>query len=192
MKNLWLITLVSAAVSSVCTQGQCEELGQQGVTSLGADRLSGLYMVNTGNRAMQLGVGAAPVFAPQPYTSTRFAIDHFISPSLSLGGTLAFWLKNGPDIEGRRNRANGYLVAPRVGYVLPITDGFGFWPRGGFNFWDLEVDDEFGITAEATFYGALTNSFGLTFGPTADLGIVGEGNEGVAWGLISFGLLGWL
>ncbi len=192
MKKLMSLVALSVATCVVSVSAQAEEFGRQGVTSLAADRLTGLYLVDVGNSALQLGVGAAPVFAPQPYTSTRFAVDHFVNPSLSVGGSLAFWWKSGATVEGRRNRANGYLVAPRVGYVLPFTDGFGFWPRGGINFWDIGTDDEFGFTAEATFYGALGPQFGLTFGPTADLGIVGEGAEGVSLGLMSVGLFGWL
>lgn len=192
MKTCIAILGFGLAFSSWCASASAGDFGHEGDTSLAADRLTGFYLVNTGTKALEVGLGAAPLFAPEPYTTTRFAVDHFIAPSVSLGGSLAFWLKNGDEIDGRRNHASGYLVAPRVGYVLPLSESLGFWPRGGISFWDVEYDSEFGLTAEAVFYAAIGDHFGLTFGPTADLGIVGEGRKGVSLGLLSVGLFGWM
>ena len=70
--------------------------------------------------------------ARSPYHWGRAAVDGFIIDRLSLGGSIGFYSQSG-DADG-----SGFLIYPRVGYVIPISNVFSFWPRGGFSYMHFE------------------------------------------------------
>jgi hypothetical protein len=189
-KPLTTATL-AAATLLVTTPALAQEFGMQGDVSFAADRLMGLYILDdTGNDGLSLGLGTGPWFGLSPYTITRLGIDFFVIDSLSLGGTLAFVLG---DNEGPGDDDwNGFLLHPRVGYAIGFSDSFGIWPRGGITFWDIEGNNEVALTAEAMFYATPGEKWGFLFGPTLDLGIAGDFDETLAFGLVAAGVFGWL
>ena len=183
-----------AALSLSAAPAAAQEFGQQGDISFGADRLMGVYILDDATFAgdgLSMGIGADPLLG-WPYTNARLGIDGFIIDHLSLGGSLAFWVEEfdnfGPD-----NDVTGFFIYPRVGYAINFTDAFGLWLRGGISFWDIEdTDDEVDLTFEAAFFATPTDSFGFTFGPTIDIGLVGDDPEGMAFGIVAAGIFGWL
>ena len=111
-------------------------------------------------------------YAPlTPLMWARAAVDVFVIDQLSVGGSLAFYGQSG-DAED-----NGILFAPRVGYAIPLSRIFTFWPRGGISFYDVGNRSLFGISFEAMFVASPQPSWGVLFGPTIDLGFVGDQND---------------
>src|SRR6185503_9944838 len=115
--------------------------------------------------------------------------DFFVIDHLSIGGSFAYWSTSvrqpGPDPS-----RSGFLFAPRVGYAINFSRSFGFWPRGGVTFRNIEDDDEMALTFEGMFYGAPTPHFAFIFGPAIDVGMVGAGDEALSVGLLTAGILG--
>ncbi|MFZ5891807.1 MAG: hypothetical protein ACOY0T_12195 [Myxococcota bacterium] len=102
------------------------------------------------------------------YHQGRAAVDGFIIDRLSLGGSLGFFAKTGDDDN------TGVLLYPRVGYVIPISNVFSFWPRGGFSFVKFDNASLFGFAAEAMFVASPSDDWHILFGPTFDFGFAGE------------------
>lgn len=184
-----------AALSLSAAPAAAQEFGQQGDISFGADRLMGIYILDDASFAgdgLSLGLGADPLFG-WPYTSARLGIDGFIIDHLSLGGSLAFWVEEIDQPGPGDDDITGFFIYPRVGYAINFTDAFGLWLRGGISFWDIEnTDDEVDLTFEAAFFATPVDNFGFTFGPTMDIGLTGDGDEGMAFGIVAAGLFGWL
>ena len=108
-------------------------------------------------------------------------VDGFVIDRLSLGGSLAFFTQSG-DADG-----DGVLFSPRVGYAIPLSSVFTFWPRGGFTFLKLGEASLFGLTAEAMFVAQPKPNWGILFGPTFDLGFIGDAGNDVDWSHIAIG-----
>jgi hypothetical protein len=83
-----------------------------------------------------------------------------------------------------------------VGYAADFSHSFGIWPRGGFTYRNDDLEhgnnDEVALTIEAMFYGAPAEHFAFIFGPAFDIGLAGDGPEARNFGLITFGVLGWI
>lgn len=117
-----------------------------------------------------------------PYHWTRAAIDGFIMDRLSLGGSIAFYTQVG-DFDD-----DGFLFAPRVGYALPLSQMFTFWPRGGVTFWDQGNRSVFGISLEGMFVFSPNPNWGVLFGPTLDWGFIGGAGNDVDYSEFSLGI----
>ena len=93
--------------------------------------------------SIALLVGREPTLAVNPHTVPRLAIDYAVINHLTVGGSfvLAFGLGGSRTTEIGNNtqksdspKATLVGFAPRVGYVLPLGQTFGFWPRAGIGF----------------------------------------------------------
>jgi hypothetical protein len=140
----------------------------------------------SGNDATVIGIGWAGALTPLHYT--RAAVDGFIMDQLSLGGSFGFFSQSG-DAD-----TSGLLIAPRVGYAIPLSDIFTFWPRGGLTFYDFGNQSLFALTGEAMFVASPHPNWGILFGPTIDLGFAGEQGDAdysaFAIGFPAVGLMG--
>lgn len=116
--------------------------------------------------ATTIGIGWAGAVTPLHWT--RAAVDGFIKDQLSLGGSVGFFSQSG-DADG-----SGFVLAPRVGYAIPLSRVFTFWPRGGLTFYDVGDTSLLALSAEAMFVASPDPSWGILFGPTIDLGFTGE------------------
>jgi hypothetical protein len=186
-----LAILAAGSVFSMTTLAQAE-FGRQGNVAFSADRLSGFYIHDQGGftgNVLALGASASRFSA---YTTARFGVDGVVVDHLTIGGNLALWSLGG-DADGF-----GFLIYPRVGYVINFGQSFGFWPRGGLTFtsWDggawWREDSEMALSFEANFFGVATSNFGFTFGPSLDLGVAGDGPMARSFGIIAGGVFGWL
>lgn len=177
-----IFTFVSALAAPAFAQ-----FGARAKVSFSADRLMGVYIIRGEGHDTTFGMGGPPAF--HPYMLPRLGLDFFVIDHLSVGGSFV--------VYGGDDDRTHFLVSPRVGYAIDFSHSFGFWPRGGLTFRHDDTgprndDDEFALTLEAMFYGAPAEHFAFIFGPVFDIGLAGDGQEARNFGIITFGVLGWI
>jgi hypothetical protein len=186
--------VAAAALSFLATLGhaaRADELGEKGDFAFSADRLTGLYLYkdNDGKTDVtSFGLLGTPPLGT--YQTARLGFDWFPIKHLSIGGALSYWsLKQ----KGLDNTSE-LLIAPRIGYEIPISRRFGFWPRGGITYrsHNNPDEDEVALTIEAMFYAAPADHFAFIFGPLLDLGLAGKGPESTNIGILTGGIVGWI
>lgn len=163
-------SLVAAVLGSAAS-AEAQDFYDAGEISVALERVIGIHHQSwdvgdqDGSNTV-IGIGwsrpATPLHVP------RAALDGFIIDQLSLGGSIAFF-----SISGSED-ADGVLFAPRVGYAIPLSRVFTFWPRGGFSYWDIEEGSQLSLSAEAMFVATVRPGWGILFGPTLDLGLSGK------------------
>lgn len=152
---------------------------------------------------VSFGWGGRGVEVLTPYEIPRAAVDVFVAEQLSIGGSLGF-ASVSYDRDDGKDRADydSFIFAPRVGYIWGLSDVFSFWLRGGISYHSNTGGHEngLGLTVEPTFVLMPAEHFGIVFGPTLDLDLVGgvdDGRDRVdrhyrTLGLLQVGILGWL
>jgi hypothetical protein len=185
--------LAALALGLTATPSNAQNFYSSGKISVALERGFGIHHVSRdwdpGGDEDGTVIGIGWYGALTPFHWTRAALDGFIMDQLSLGGSLGFFSQSGdPD-------ADGFLFAPRVGYAIPISRVFTFWPRGGFTYWDFANSSVFALAAEGMFVASPSPNWGILFGPTIDLGFMGEAGDDVdfsevAIGFPSVGLMG--
>lgn len=116
-----------------------------------------------------------------PYNTPRLALDYFINDNLSIGGAFGYAsIEVDNDDNDNGVDASGFILAPRVGYMIGISDVFGFWPRGGLTYYTFNDPDfdQFGLTLEGLFSIAPRPGFGFITGVVLDLGFSGSRDFG--------------
>ncbi len=171
-----LLTLFSGTAFA-----QAQQLGQQGQFTLAAERLFGFHWISRSwenpdgadgdGTARMVGLGwhyAQDV----PYNQPRAGFDYFLTDSFTLGGSLGFFSGDTDDMGGVEY--DGILVAPRLGYAMPLSRTISFWPRGGFTY--ITTDDRYvlALSGEAAFVFQPQPNWGLLLSPTLDIGPFGE------------------
>ena len=180
---------VHLALLALCllvpVHAHAEELGSRGNLVFSADRLFGLYFGHesvevTDNSSVSrdrtlIGLGWSQPVDTTMTTTPRLGIDYFLTRALTLGGGIGFANSN---VEDRS--ATAFVFAARVGYALRLGHSVSLWPRGGFTYTTVSVEDSsldhytFALTVEAPFAFALTEGFAFTLGPNLDLGFLAE------------------
>lgn len=180
------VVLASLAAFSLAAHASAQTFGRRGNFSFAADRLMGLYLFDADgqNTEFIMGLGGPPRAGMGEFNSPRLGLDGFVTNGLSIGGSLWIWHHGNADWTG-------FLVAPRVGYAIPIGRHFGFWPRGGLTLWDGNHRDDDGValTGEALFWGS-PDKWGFLFGPTLDFQL--NHAHAHSLGLLAAGVFGWL
>jgi hypothetical protein len=170
---------------AVPTRAHAEELGSRGNLVFSADRLFGLYFThlsietspNTDAQVDATSIGLGWTLSEtSTLTIPRLGVDYFLSRAFTLGGSIGFW-SGSPEDQLTRT---AFLLAARVGYALRLSHSVSFWPRGGFTYTTVSVEDSnadnytFAVTIEAPFVFAITEGFAFTVGPNLDLGFLAE------------------
>jgi hypothetical protein len=173
----------------------------KGDFAFAADRLTGIYLFDQGNyESTVFGLLQTPT-GVNSLQMTRVGFDWFPIARLSIGGSLSYWsTKSDLDGDGPSPSVTvkELMIAPRVGYAIPITRAFGFWPRGGITYLNnkqggANSTGEWAFTFEAQFYASPASHFAFIFGPVLDLGFAGDANERPHnFGLLTGGILGWI
>lgn len=173
------------AFMALGTSASAAPFGEGGVVSLSADRLMGFYVQHAGNDSNSI-LGIGQTVWDNPYSTARFGVDVFVVDHLSIGGSLAYsrW-----DL---RRSGNQLLFSPRIGYTLPFSRAFGFWPRGGFTYLNTDGNDRFALTLEGMFYGSPVDHMAFIFGPAFDIELAGNGTKLQNFGILTAGILGWI
>lgn len=192
--RLGLSAAASAAALFTALPSHAQSFYSSGKVSVAIERAFGVHYAHNdidppgaphiSSSATTLGFGWYGALSPLHWS--RAAVDGFIIDRLSLGGSLAFFTQSG-DANG-----DGVLFSPRVGYAIPLSSVFTFWPRGGFTF--LKLDNAyinngslFGLSAEAMFVAQPKPNWGILFGPTFDFGFVGDNGNDISWSHIAIG-----
>lgn len=196
-----LASAAAATAFAVTSPALAQTFATKGDFAFAADRLTGIYIYEQGDySATVFGLLQTPT-GVNSYQMTRIGFDWFPIDRLSLGGSLSYWSTkqdfdgDGPNPSVTRKEL---MVAPRVGYAIPITRAFGFWPRGGFTYLNAKVggaesQSEWAFTFEAQFYASPAPHFAFIFGPVLDLGFAGDANERPHnFGFLTGGILGWI
>jgi hypothetical protein len=193
--RLGLSAAASVAALFTALPSQAQTFYSSGKVSVALERAFGIHYAHSdfdppgpaSSSSSATAIGFGWYGAVTPLHWTRAAIDGFVTDRLSLGGSLAFFTQTG-DAEG-----DGVLFAPRVGYAIPLSSVFTFWPRGGITFLSLNqafiADGSlFGLSAEAMFVASPKPNWGILFGPSLDFGFIGESQSDVDWTHFSLGI----
>lgn len=203
-----LLSVLVALWLAVPSRASAEELTSRGNLVFSADRLFGLYFHHesveiTANTSVDrdftsIGFGVSPPVGQGYLTIPRLGIDYFLTRGFTLGGSVGFW--SGVDGDDDDRGGTVFLLAARVGYALRLGHVVSFWPRAGFTYTTLSIEDSnadfytFALTVEAPFVFAITEGFAFTAGPNLDLGFLAERASADAtatvFGLM-VGLSGW-
>lgn len=215
---LVLLTAVSAGA-----QDPAHSFAQRGQLILSADRLvpliayddttvSGTPQTSTSSTTISLlpntnsflSGNNNTVFSGNFYNIPRIAFDYAVIDRLTIGGSI--YAAFTPSSSTNSTAANGTVtntdngtttlfgIAPRVGYAVPVSNAFVFWPRGGFSFNTLSFNsptttnalgqpstnsitvNQFALDLEAVFVITPVQHFGILFGPVLDIPLTGKVN----------------
>jgi hypothetical protein len=171
-----------------------------------------------GNAAGAVGAGN-PTF----YTTPRVGFDYVLIPNLTLGGDLLLFFtlggsstvsRGGQSVSNDNPSGNLFGIAPRVGYILGISEPLSIWLRGGFSFYhagtsqpdnqcgtnpsDTNSANVFGVDIDPQLVISPINHFAFTAGPALDFGFAGGASNSTPSGnncnqvtTTSFGYSSW-
>ncbi len=160
--------------------------------------------------------GSGGPIAPAFFTAPRVGFDYVLIPHLTLGGEVVIFANTGASQTVTRNTAMGntatavgapeqviFGFAPRVGYVLRLTDLFSLWLRGGFSFYSegdsLSLGTNtgtganlFALDLEPQFVITPVSHVAIALSPTLDLPLFGQVwadvNENANFDMLYFGI----
>jgi hypothetical protein len=131
--------------------------------------------------ALSFFQGGTPGMSPETaiYTAPRIGFDYVVVPNITVGGNLVFYTTLGGHTTTEQSFNNGqsmslsqgtpstliFGIAPRGGYVLPLSDMFSLWLRGGFSFYVANTKTPFGTGNTAGSITNNTNQFALDLDP---------------------------
>lgn len=215
-----LVSILAFSAATLCAGGafaQMENFGKSGTMGFSAERLFAFYKqtLNADNGQDEedfdwTGFGFGWGANAYPFNVPRLGFDYFVIDSLSIGGALGYANYDyDDDLYGDDSDESAFVLAPRVGYWIPLGSVAGFWPRGGFTYHsvsrDLDDSDESGLalTLEAMFGIGPAEGFAFLVGPTLDFDFIGDrdtcaGSRGdecdwTYWSIgAQVGIMGWL
>ena len=174
--------------------------GDAGHVAISAERLFGYVHAS---RTQTMGVTETntsqdyftlltnPVGAISGYGWPRIGIDAFVTGGLSVGGALGFFYLSDQD----EDTSTGFLLAPRIGYALPVGPSVAIWPRAGVTYWHISTDPSASDTDASSSAVAVTLEVPVTFflaprvgfmiGPTVDIGVGGSTSASLGGASIS-------
>jgi hypothetical protein len=132
------------------------------------------------------------------YNIPRFAFDYTVWQHLTVGGSVWAYFQlgnstthteNGVSVTNDNGKVTFWGIAPRVGWILQLSDVFSFWPRGGVSFNDAGVTfppanpglpsgggtvTQWAIDLEPMFVITPVPHAGFTVGPAVDIPFAGS------------------
>lgn len=164
-------------------------------TSVSGSSFSLLY----GGNSAGLNLGNVGVGNPTFYTFPRVGFDYTVIRDLTVGGDVFIFFTLGGSTQNCGGSTcqstdnpggNAWGIAPRVGYILGMTDLLAFWLRGGISYYhgtsntdanrcgrtDTNSDDVgvFGLDLDPQLVISPVNHFGFEVGPAIDWGFAGS------------------
>ncbi len=164
---------------------------------------------------------------PNFYTAPRLGFDYTVIPHLTIGGELFAWFTpgqnsttptgNGTSVTNPNPTGNAFGIAPRVGYIIGVSDLLSIWLRGGVSYYLANAStnasngcsttgslDALGLDLDPQLVISPVRHFAFTVGPALDWGFLGgwsyqqtcnapsvSGNYNAVNFSINGGLLGW-
>jgi len=159
---------------------------------------------NSSTSTTNFGLITSHPAPPTLFAVPRFALDYTVTSNITVGGSLFLLATLGSTgtttVDSKSTSSPApkltYLgIAPRVGYILPITETFAFWGRLGFTYAagttsttttqangtttsTSATTSEFALDVEPMFVFSPVSHFGFTFGPTIDIPLTGSLSSG--------------
>jgi hypothetical protein len=193
----------TALLATATASGQtAPEFGEQGQFIISADRLMPLFAYESEKHANGDGtsdtttVTSIALVTHNPdhvtlYNVPRFAFDYTVWKHLTVGGSVWAYFQLGnstttsgngmPDITREHSKTTFWGLAPRVGWILHLSDLFAFWPRGGFSFADMALSQtgsptttQWAIDLEPMFVFTPVPHAAITAGPVVDIPFAGS------------------
>ncbi len=194
------------AIASSASAEPLDQFGARGQFIISADRLSPLFSYTRvkqdqggGDTTTTSTTSISLLWTGEPqdfYDIPRLGLDYVIAPSITVGGSLFATL---PLSASRSTTNNGVTtsrdgakttfvgVGARAGYVLPLSHGISFWPRGGLSYSRESITNpitqqdnqtstsvsQFALSLEPIFVIEPTPHFGVMLGPVLDLPLSG-------------------
>jgi hypothetical protein len=168
-------------------------LGSDGQFILSAERLFGVTRTTIKDDDESLSVFRVNVFGagtpettlalPSPAAIPRLAADWVVGSGVTLGLAAGMSYAQYADEDDVEITHFGVLLAPRVGYVLPIGGGSQLWLRGGVTYFRSNAASESGssrtwnhvtATLEPTFAIPLGGNTMFTVAPVAEIPLSGR------------------
>lgn len=194
MLRTLIVTAASSVVLLAASSAGAQEkgnLGSKGQLILSADRLVPLfaYGVNKTTDSQQGGdvvtTRSQPSFSLLPnfntsqlagnfYNVPRLSVDYTVIDRLTVGGSVILFFTAGGSTEVKQGSQSVstdapsttlFGIAPRVGYILGLTDLFAFWPRGGFSFYSLSSKSTDTRNNQTTTSTVSTSQFAINLEP---------------------------
>lgn len=196
----------SAVAFSSIASAQSDPIGAGGQLILSADRLFGLNFSkfksesDDGDVTTLSRTDVALLFRPvmnTPATIPQIGLDVGVAGAFTLGGALGFYSQSGENestpngggttISNDSPTVTAFVLAPRMGYGIPISSWLTFWPRLGLSYYNFHTSQTMGNGAERdnTFSGMSLNvdpvfvfipvqHFAITAGPYLDMPLSGS------------------
>lgn len=174
--------------------------GDAGHVAISAERLFGYVHASRTQTVAGMDTTASqdyftlltnPVGAVSGYGWPRIGIDAFVTNGLSVGGALGFfYLSNQNDTA-----STGFLLAPRIGYAVPVGPSVAIWPRAGVTYWHISNNPSgtgtdtsssaVAVTIEVPVTILLAPRVAFTIGPAVDIGVGGSTSASVGGASVS-------
>lgn len=176
------VSLTAFALPATALAQTAKGFGETGQAILSVERLMPLLAyenakVTTGNDSTSAGITSFALVVHDRrdtfYNAPRFAFDYVVTSHLTIGGSAYVYTQlsdsattttNNRSVSVDAPRETLWGIAPRIGYVIGLSDSFAFWPRGGFSFNDGTNSSEQIATTNAG--GVSTTLFALDLEPT--------------------------
>jgi hypothetical protein len=208
-----MATLVTGTIPALAGE-PTSGFGRDGQVILSAERLFGLTFTKiatedgaTGDKQTLSRTNVALLWPSQsltglssPYEIPRVAVDVVVASGITLGGSVGFISGTGTTKTEARGvteerdapRITVFAFSPRVGYALPLSDQFAFWPRAGVTYFSLSQESKstganpttrtttvhgLGVDLEAMFVYTPVPHFGITACPVVDLPLSGSSSS---------------
>jgi hypothetical protein len=175
--------------------------------------------------------------ALSPYLVPRIGVDFTVIPNLTIGGTIGYVHSSlsfdhtttttvgattqSVNTSGDNGAVSGFLLAPRVGYVIPLGSVLGLWLRGGISYYNVGSEGPpnangnkdsntlsgFGLNLDPQLVISPVEHFAITVGLAVDLPLSGTNKDEAANGAtvvsrsytehftnigLTAGIIGWL
>lgn len=181
-------------------------IGSRSYRAGGADVTHSSTGFSLGLGGFSMGVAGNATLLPI-YNRPRLSVDYVMKNAVTFGGAIGFATGtystesevgntsvtvNAPD-------ATMFLIAPRGGYMFGLTEHFAIWPRGGFSFVGVSMDDNdaddpaataWALSVDVPFLYAI-GPMGAFLAPSLDLGLGGSidvGNAEPSTSVTEFGI----
>jgi hypothetical protein len=159
-------------------QGYAVPFGSKGDVAFGAERLFGVHWVKNsleepdGRQHSSSGTSAGLgwYFAEGlQFNQPRLGVDFFVVRDISIGGALGFFSRSGRGEGPGGGSEDGFIVSPRVGFNVSLSQSISFWPKVGLTYISVGDDHAFGFSGEGNFVFFPRSSWGFLVTPTVDL-----------------------
>lgn len=210
-KRLIMLAALALPAGAAPAVAAGKDFGGDGQIVLSVDRLFGLSFTTTrtesgdGSGQTQTDTDTAvSLLLPNgttPYQIPRGAFDVVVVSGFTVGGAIGYGTRsgttkleqNGVSTERDSPSTTVFAFAPRVGYVLPLSETFAFWPRGGVTYYNIKTEltlsglgpgatqttstisqNGLAMDLEAMFVFSPVSYFGITAGPLLDFPLSGS------------------